>query len=305
MSECDTRWGSTQAMVKRLLYMENEVKQVLVKDRKTAHLVPSWQDTAVLESFNEPLAELTDIMSGSKYVTASCLSAMLQRLEKQILAIISSESENETESEDLLSNQLRQNILNDLLPRYTSHDDAVLLLNVTSFLDPRFKATFLTRENRVFDGEIENLSDHQSELNCVKNRLSEDCASHMESNQVESNNTATGSEESTTVTGPTPAKKKKTVTLGSWLSRHSLESTTDSLPRVTNHKQKISQEIELYAALPCSDYEINPLTWWHDHVLVYPALAYVAKKYLCIQASSSPSERLFSKAGQVITSKRT
>ena len=82
------------------------------------NLVPSWQDTAVLESFNdamEPLAELTDIMSGSKYVTASCLSAMLQRLEKQILAIKSSESENETESEDLLSNQLRPNIINDLL----------------------------------------------------------------------------------------------------------------------------------------------------------------------------------------------
>ena len=65
--------------------MENEVKQVLVSDHKTAHLVPSWQGTAVLESFNkatEPLAELTDIMSGVKYITASCLNAMLQQLEK-------------------------------------------------------------------------------------------------------------------------------------------------------------------------------------------------------------------------------
>ena len=128
-----------------------------------------------------------------------------------------------------------------------------MLLNVASFLDPRFKATFPTHENRVFDGEFENLSDHQGELNCVKNRLCEDYASHMESNQVESNNTATGSEESTTVTGPTPGKEKKTVTLGSWLNRHSLESTTRSLLRVTNHKQRISQEIEFYAALPCSD----------------------------------------------------
>jgi hypothetical protein len=282
ISDCDTRWGSTQAMVKRLLYMENEVKQVLVSDRKTAHLVPSWQDTTVLESFNdamEPLAELTDIMSGSKYVTASCVSAMLQRLERQILAIKSSEGE--IDSEDLLSNQLRQNVLNDLLPRYTSNE-TVLLLNVTSFLDPRFKARCLTlaekrNEDNDSGDEFEHYSGHQSELNCVKNRLCEDYVSHME--EIESNDTPTEREESATViepcTGPTPSKRKKTVTLGSWLGHHNSESATASasLPHAIDHKEKISLEIELYAALPCSDYETNTLTWWRDHFLVYPALA--------------------------------
>jgi hypothetical protein len=224
-------------MVKRLLHMENEVKQVLVSDRKTAHLVPSWQDTAVLESFNaamEPLAELTDIMSGSKYVTASCLSAMLQQLEKQVLAIESSESEDDTESEDLLSNQLRQNILNDLLPRYTS-DDTVQLLNVTSFLDPRFKARCLTeREKRSeddFEDEIESHddSDLKSEMNRVKNCPCEEYASHthmeaMEAMEDAANDTVTEARNSTDVTEPSHIgpplaknKKKKTVTLGSWL----------------------------------------------------------------------------------------
>ena len=144
ISDCVTRWGSTQAMVKRLLQLKDEVRQVLVSDRKTSHLVPTWQDTSVLESFNsamEPLAELTDIMSGSKYVTASCVNATLQRLENQILAV--ADAEDEQQPEGLLSNQLRQNILNDLLPRYKS-EDTIELLNLTSFLDPRFKATCLT-----------------------------------------------------------------------------------------------------------------------------------------------------------------
>ena len=103
-------------------------------------------------------------------------------------------------------------------------------------------------------------------------------------------------------TGPSLAKKKKTVTLGSWLGRDNPRLSTGNTS--CGAKEKIGQEIELYAALPCVDYETNPLTWWRDHALIYPALATFAKKYLCIQASSSPSKRLFSKAGQVITANR-
>ena len=67
----------------------------------------------------------------------------------------------------------------------------------------------------------------------------------------------------------------------------------------------LSEDSEEEGASPCADVETNPLTWWRDHALVFPALATLAKKYLRIQASSSPSERLFSKAGQVITANRT
>ena len=66
----------------------------------------------------------------------------------------------------------------------------------------------------------------------------------------------------------------------------------------------MSTEIGLYAASPCVDVETNLLTW-QDRAPVLPVLAVLAKKYLCIQASSSPSERLFSKAGQVITANRS
>lgn len=304
ISDCVTRWGSTQAMVKRLLQVEDEVKQVLVSDRKTAHLVPTWQDTSVLESFNsalEPLAELTDIMSGSKYVTASCLNAMLQRLEKQILAIV--RSDDEPEPETLLSNQLRQNILEDLLPRYKSKD-TIQLLNLASFLDPRFKATCLIQASSE-DSE-------EADIFPVKNRLCEEYESLMETvtekDATEGSVTERGNSIEITQpleNGPPPAKKKKTVTLGSWLGRHNPISATGSGGSSGDWKSKISQEIALYAASPCVDVETNPLTWWRDHALVFPVLATLAKKYLCIQASSSPSERLFSKAGQVITPNRT
>ena len=63
--DCATRRGSKQKMMARVLEQEREIRQVLSNDRKTAHLIPSWQDIDVLESLNKalsPLAELTDIL---------------------------------------------------------------------------------------------------------------------------------------------------------------------------------------------------------------------------------------------------
>ena len=49
------------------------------------------------------------------------------------------------------------------------------------------------------------------------------------------------------------------------------------------------------------DGDDDSLCWWklNDHKLLM--LGQLARRYLAIQATSSPSERLFSKAGQVST----
>ena len=67
ISDCKTRWGSTQKMLERLLEQEAAIRLVLSTDRKTSHLVPSWQDVAIWTALNEalsPLAAFTDVMSG-------------------------------------------------------------------------------------------------------------------------------------------------------------------------------------------------------------------------------------------------
>ena len=51
---------------------------------------------------------------------------------------------------------------------------------------------------------------------------------------------------------------------------------------------------------PC---EINPLEWWKRNEDWYPALAKMARNYLAVPATSTPSERTFSVAGCVVNKK--
>ncbi len=49
VTESPTRWGSCQKMVARVVEQHKTISQVLTADKKTRHLVPTWQDMDVLE----------------------------------------------------------------------------------------------------------------------------------------------------------------------------------------------------------------------------------------------------------------
>ncbi|KAK7158565.1 hypothetical protein R3I94_005021 [Phoxinus phoxinus] len=48
----------------------------------------------------------------------------------------------------------------------------------------------------------------------------------------------------------------------------------------------------------------DPLVWWQEHHQTYPGLSKLAVKYLGTVATSVPAERVFSKAGEVVSKKR-
>ena len=49
----------------------------------------------------------------------------------------------------------------------------------------------------------------------------------------------------------------------------------------------------------------DPASWWEFREEQFPALSKLAEKYLCIPSTSVASERVFSKAGDLISAKRS
>ena len=70
----------------------------------------------------------------------------------------------------------------------------------------------------------------------------------------------------------------------------------------SNEQNEFDRYLEL-PQLPKIE-ENDPFEWWSSNKKAYPILAKLARKYLPIPASSVPSERVFSDAGNHVTAKR-
>ena len=125
-------------------------------------------------------------------------------------------------------------------------------------------------------------------------------------------------EEATTATqsasGSVPSAPKKH-NIGTLLKNHETrireegqQVAGESTPVVNTeeqHRQQATKEVDDYLSASKLDFEEEPLLWLKGQPLNYPILGRVAQKYLCICATSSPSERLFSTAGNIVSSFRS
>jgi hypothetical protein len=99
------------------------------------------------------------------------------------------------------------------------------------------------------------------------------------------------------------------------VEKNSKSSLLDSLFNETTSSNisPIDTEFKIYFDMPkMPKYDFddplykqhNPLTFWYNNKTTLPLLAQQAQRYLSIPATSVPSERLFSDAGNIITHKR-
>lgn len=271
-------------MVDRILEQEAAIQQVLSGDRKCSHLIPTWQDVDVLESVSKalsPLKEFTDILSGERHVTVSAVKPMLKVLNDSVLAAESSDTQ--------LTKDIKRRVITYLNEKF-SKQETDELLNVATFLDPRFKTDYI---------------DEDDEKELVIERITEEATAMIRKQRSQASG-GEGSAATVTVT-PTsdsnepPAKKSK---IGTLLKRCQKESPNDTLASLTP-LEKVQQEIEKYTQDVKPDSESDPLEWWRVNCCVFPCLSKMAQRYLCICATSTPSERVFSTCGNVVTSKRT
>ena len=69
----------------------------------------------------------------------------------------------------------------------------------------------------------------------------------------------------------------------------------------TQLEDAIKAELDNYLMTPTTDWEEDPLARWRVHNVDFPWLSKLARKFLCIPATSSPSEKLFNATANVVT----
>ena len=170
--------------------------------------------------------------------------------------------------------------LQELLPKYKSE----MLRTLISSVDRRLK---IFEDSDIF--QIATILDPRYKLTwCQEDQLEE-----VKTLLVNKFKAFSPVSQSSNSEPASPPKKSK-------LLRHLPGNRSQPPPPSTT-----PQEIESYLNSPLLDEDCNILQFWCAHKTKYPTLAALARKYLCVPASSAPVERLFSMAGKVFTKERS
>lgn len=86
-----------------------------------------------------------------------------------------------------------------------------------------------------------------------------------------------------------------------WEFLQSKVSSVQSQSTVTSSATALMRQ---YLNIPHQDLKCNIFNFWNQHKSVLYPLSSIAEKYAIIPATSVPSERIFSKAGQILCARR-
>ena len=230
--ECTTHWGTRYKMLDQILEQERALLQILGADPKTTHLKPHWQDTEVMESVVKPISDLTDILSGEKRVTASCLNPLLNHLHNEVLT--------EKEGDTTLKSDIQQRIEEYMKAKYDD-ESVTSTLNISCCLDPRFMLKYCnddeaiaTRQSIIQQGIV------------IARRMEE-----QQPPRPPADGENERQEESIDVSAA-PAKKRRLV---------DILSTTNSPQEAMSNEERVKEELSRYLGYNQPEINSNPLKW--------------------------------------------
>ena len=241
-------------MIQRVIEQEKDISQVLRAERKTRHLVPSWQEMDVLESVSKtlgPLIEFTDALSGEEYLSVSYFKPVLHLLNNTVLT----PAEDDTD----LTKDMKKYILKYSNEKYSeaATDD---LLDMASLLDPRFGATYIADDRKEY----------------IKTKAAAEITSLLQrqANSTKEPQTREAAEEGAAVetAEAAAAAKKAKRSLGSFFKK-----AQPIGPVAYSSRDAVEAELKSYLQAEEVDGETDPLEWWRLHKANYPRVACLAR----------------------------
>ncbi|KAL2076466.1 hypothetical protein ACEWY4_027930 [Coilia grayii] len=268
IQEVETRWNSTYDMLKRLYEQREPVGAALASLQTDVAPLTAIEYGSIVECLQllAPLKEATVELSSEKVVSGSKIIPLVKMLRHTTTL-------KQRQLEDGMAKDLCQNLLAQMGERLSCYETAGQHALAT-LLDPRFKTMGFC-----------NATNHQ---NAVR-KLTGECASVIRQR---------------TPSEPQPSTSTDVPTSNSSDLWELLDTEVLEKRNIRSASANASVETTRYLTEPNIARSEDPLLYWAKNKDVYPHLYVLARNLLCIPASSVPCERVFSKAGEVVSKKR-
>ena len=324
-----TRWNSTHDMLERICQQMPALvavatdKELKIKIKDLRPFLLTFDEQLYVEEMLKILStfkKASELMSGDKHPTLPMVLPTLQTL-KSVLV-----SESETEA---FAN-LKKNMLDDLEKRFQERET----YEIACMVDPGLKGWIcsIMGVDKVKDVLVRIAQTVKTEEGVtrasihVKKEKSDDTpepalpmlaemgeSMEMKQEVADDGMERTQRSESEEEAEEVPALKKIKKEISETKPSTSFASflgdvifIKEETPKADD--QALKDEVDLFLR------EVIPgkkalekgfsLKWWEGKVGCYPNIARVARKYLCVPASSVPTERIWSLAGNIVTKKR-
>ena len=276
ITPCSTRWNSQHMCVESIISMKTALLSIKEGegDDALSALIPSEEDFESLEGISQLLNSLhrvSEALSADKVPTIHLVCQHIFNVSHFIQKFV---------DEELPGKELAVRLLEEINRRLPQFGAAVPMNAMAHFLDPIYRGSVLTTVEGKWKETRELFIDSNPETPEILAAQSSFSAneSYDEFNACD-------------------------IVFQSW---------SQSNPNLGSRRRQVAGKLPIEVELDKYEQIERPqkqnfkiLEWWKANATMFPLLSQFARNILCIPASSSSSERVFSQSGNIVSNKRT
>lgn len=266
----DTRWNSTHDMLVRFVELSDVISLILLQIPKAPTMLNAFELQIIKEFIQilEPFKSATTLICGENYVTASKVIPLVQMIKSKLQSFAPSTEE---------GHHIKKILLEEFTKRFKDIEE-VTLAAISTILDPRFKKIYF--ENKIACSRAINKISIAINKIALKNRELK--------HSVETSNIL-------------ECSTNKNTDFWTFHDQvvNNLNNTKNSIDLDSN---QMAEDLKYYLHQNLIKKTECPINYWKN--LSDSPLSQIAMRYLTVIATSVPSERLFSKAGRIMSESR-